>query len=475
MLRVVDVGTRAGGRELTRLLASRRAVPDFATLRRVLPVVEDVLRRGEPALRKYVERFDGMASSARGSKSTEEKIEISSNGEEGKRRGEMAQAAHAGNGPSHPSGKIFFSVSLDEKFFRPHGSEAETSSEFRRAFRVARRRIEAYHRRQAPVGFAFADRLGVSFVERPVPLDSVGVYVPGGRAFYPSSLLMGVVPARVAGVPRIVVATPRRAWASSPELRWAARELGVDSVLLAGGAHGIAGLVSVAKVAKIVGPGNRFVAAAKHLVSGLVAVDLPAGPSEVAILASADADPALVAADLLAQAEHDPDAKCLLFTDSPRLARRVVRETAAQLAAFEKNGSSKVMRAALRRGTALFTFKEISRAASACAAVAAEHVQVMGVRAERFAPALVPTAGAVFIGSSTPTALGDYVAGPNHVLPTGGAARGYSGLSTRDFVRWGRSVAAPSRAARSLAKTAAVLARFEGLVAHGEALGRRAR
>jgi histidinol dehydrogenase len=468
VLKIVDATTRTGRRELDALLASRRAVPDFATLKQILPIVEDVLRRGEPALRKYVERFDGAPK-------TEEKKEISLKGEEGKRRGEMATAALAGGGLSYPSKKIFFSLSRREESAAPLGSKAEISSSFRRAFRAARGRIEAYHRRQVPKGFAFTDRLGVAFVERPVPLDSVGVYVPGGRAFYPSSLLMGVVPAQVAGVPRIVVGTPPRAWASSPELRWAVRELGVDSVLLAGGAHGIAGLVSVARVAKIVGPGNRYVAAAKQLVSCLVAVDLPAGPSEVAILASADADADLVAADLLAQAEHDPDAKCLLFTNSKRLAEDVRKEMLSQLAAFEEDGSSKVMRTVLRRGAALFTFREISRAASACAAVAAEHVQVMGSSAERCSSFLLPTAGALFIGSSTPTALGDYIAGPNHVLPTGGAARGYSGLSTRDFFRWGRSVSAPAAAARTLSRSAAVLARFEGLAAHAAALGRRAR
>ena len=438
-MKIVDTRTRNGQKELDVLLASRRAVPDFTTLKQVLPIVERVLRKGEPALREYVKRFD-----------------------------------QAG-GPSSPSKKIFFSLDSEAGSARLSGSEAEISPEFRRAFRVARRRIESYHRRQVPFGFAFTDALGVSFVERPVPLDSVGVYVPGGRAFYPSSLLMGVVPAQVAGVPRIVVATPPRAWAGSPELRWAARELGVDSVLLAGGAHGVAGLVSVARVAKIVGPGNRYVAAAKHLVSGLVAVDLPAGPSEVAILASSDAAPALIAADLLAQAEHDPDAKCLLFTNSARLAGRVREETLSQLDAFEERSSLKVMKAALRRGGRIFIFKEITRAASACAAVAAEHVQVMGTGARRFASSLLPTAGALFIGSATPTALGDYVAGPNHVLPTGGAARGYSGLSTRDFFRWGRSVSAPASAARSLARPAAVLARCEGLVAHAAALGRRSR
>ncbi|HEX5855861.1 MAG TPA: histidinol dehydrogenase, partial [Thermoanaerobaculia bacterium] len=240
------------------------------------------------------------------------------------------------------------------------------------------------------------------------------------------------------------------------------------------GAHGIAGLVSVCGVAKIVGPGNRFVAAAKHLVSGLVAVDMPAGPSEVLIVASGDADPALVAADLLAQAEHDPDALCLLFTDSRRLGTRVRHEIAEQMEVFEDSLKGVAIASLLRHGR-IFTFKEIFSAASVGAQVAAEHVQLMGKSAEKLSYILLPTAGALFIGSSTPTALGDYVAGPNHVLPTGGAARSFSGLSVRDFLRWGRSVSAPPKAASRLAPEAAVLARFERLAAHAESLERRAR
>jgi len=431
MIKIVDAEAREGKKELEALLKSRRgAAPDFATLKQVLPIVEDVLRRGEPALREYVKRFDH---------------------------------------PSYPSKKILVDPRREKS--------ARVDEDFVRAFRVARRRIEAYHRKQlvsVSSGFSFRDSLGVSFVEKCVPLDSVGIYVPGGRAFYPSSLLMGVVPARVARVPRVVVATPPSAWAGSPELRWAARELGVDEVLLAGGAHGIAGLVSVCGVAKIVGPGNRFVAAAKHLVSGLVAVDMPAGPSEVLIVASSDADPALIAADLLAQAEHDPDALCLLFTDSRRLGTRVQYEIAEQMEVFEDSSKGVVSASFLRRGR-IFTFKEISSAVSAALQVAAEHVQVFGKAAERLSSRLLPTAGALFIGSSTPTALGDYLAGPNHVLPTGGAARSFSGLSVRDFLRWGRSVSAPPRAARRLTREAAVLARFEGLVAHAASLERRAR
>jgi histidinol dehydrogenase len=434
MMKIVDARTREGRRELETLIKSRRgASPDFAALKQILPVVEDVLRRGKPALWEYVERFDR---------------------------------------PSRPSKKLLLDPRR-EKLIR-------VNEAFVRAFRLAHRRIEAYHRKQLSYessGFSFRDSLGVSFVERSVPLDSVGVYVPGGRAFYPSSLLMGVVPARVAGVPRIVVATPPNAWASSPELRWAARELRVDEVLLAGGAHGVAGLVSVAGVAKIVGPGNRFVSAAKHLVSSLVAVDMPAGPSEVLIVASGDADPALVAADLLAQAEHDPDATCLLVTDSRKFAAEVRASMSSQLRALDSvslKGNAATARASLLRRGRILIFKEIPRALTFVTEFAAEHVQVMGRSSESLAPSLFPTAGAIFIGSSTPTALGDYLAGPNHVLPTGGTARSFSGLSVRDFLRWGRSVNVPEKAARRLAPPAAVLARFEGLTAHAAALDRRA-
>ena len=424
-MRRIDARTAAGRKELETLLAARRAAPDFRTLRDVLPVVDEVLRKGREPLARFVRRFDGVALS--------------------------------------PGNLFVDPVS---------GRLPVVDGSFVRAFRLARRRIEAYHRRQLPRGFAARDALGVRFVETPFPLDSAGVYVPGGRAFYPSSLLMGVVPAQVAGVTRIVVATPPRAWRGSPELRWALRELGIREVLLAGGAHGVAGLVSVAGCAKVVGPGNRYVAAAKHLVSSLVSVDLPAGPSEVLIVASAGARVDLIAADLLAQAEHDPDALCLLFTDSSRLAAAVGPEVAAQLARFEEKTTRKVMRDALRRGR-IVLFPGIARAVAAGAAVAAEHVQVMGRSAEKLASGLLPTAGALFVGASTPTAFGDYVAGPNHVLPTGGAARSFSGLSVRDFFRWGRSVSMPPKAVRRLAPAAAVLARYEGLVAHERSAARR--
>jgi histidinol dehydrogenase len=426
MLRTVDARTAPGRRELRVLLSARRAAPDFRTLREVLPVVEEILRKGREPLARYVRRFDG------------------------------------------------FSLSSKNLLVDPWREPAEdVDGAFASAFRLARRRIEAYHRRQLPKGFSCVDSLGVRFVEKPFPLVSVGVYVPGGRAFYPSSLLMGVVPAQVAGVSRIVVATPPRAYRGSPALRWALRELGIREVLLAGGAHGIAGLVSVARCAKIVGPGNRYVTAAKHLVSSLVSVDLPAGPSEVLIVAAGDAPAALVAADLLAQAEHDPDALCLLFTNSARFSRAVQSEVASQLERFEERLSRKVMRAALRRSGRIFIFEGMTSAVSSAAEVASEHVQVMGKSAEKLGSRLLEAAGALFIGTGTPTAFGDYVAGPNHVLPTGGAARSFSGLSVREFFRWGRSVQVSGRATRRLALAAATLARAEGLVAHERSVLRR--
>ena len=420
MLKVAAANGRDGKALLARL-AARRASPDFATLRDALPIVEAVLAGGAPALAGFVRDLDGAAVPEKG-------------------------------------------------LLVPPPRERSVDPAFASAFRLARRRLTAYHRRQLPKGFAFRDALGVSFVEKPVPHDAVGVYVPGGRAFYPSSLLMGVVPARVAGARRVVVATPPRAFRGSRELRWALGELGVDAVLLAGGAHGIAGLVSVAGCTKVVGPGNRWVAAAKHLVSGVVSVDMPAGPSEVLILATEGADPALVAADLLAQAEHDPDAVGLLFTDRRELAAATAKEIERQLEGLPTAETAKASLAA--NGFAL-VFPTLGAAAKAGIPLGAEHVELMGRAAEAYAARFAATSGAVFVGSGTPTAFGDYLAGPNHVLPTGGAARSFSGLSVRDFLRWGRSVSVPPVAARRLGPAAATLARFEGLEAHARSLDLR--
>lgn len=421
-MKLLRAETAAGRRALEDVLG-RRGKRSAAAERDVRPIVDDVRRNGLGAVARWVRRFDGVSLTPR-------------------------------------------ALLVDPRAGAPPAVDAT----FARAFRLAVRRVTAYHRHQIVSGFRYTDSAGVTFTERAVPLESAGVYVPGGRAFYPSSLVMGVVPARVAGVPRVVVATPPRAWAASAELRWAAREMGVDRVLLAGGAAGIAGLVHVLDAVKVVGPGNRWVAAAKQAVSSVVSIDLPAGPSEVLVLATAGARPPLVAADLLAQAEHDPDAVCLLLTTSRRLAESVLGEVAAQLPKLATRATAR--RSLARNGLALVC-RSLAEAVAIARRVAAEHVQAMGGAAEAAAPELAETAGAVFVGDATPTALGDYVAGPNHVLPTGGAARGFSGLSTRDFVRWSRSLRASGAAARRLAGSAAVLARFEGLDGHARALERR--
>lgn len=426
MIRIVNAASPDGESALRELALTRQS-PDFDSLREAMPIVEKVLtdRRPPEALLSFVKELDGVELTA------------------------TSLVVDPCGGPSVPA---------DPRFVR--------------AFRLARRRIAAYHRRQRPRGFAYRDGVGVSFRERPVPHATAGVYVPGGRAFYPSSLLMGAVPAMVAGVKRVVLATPPRAWTGSPELRWAARELGLREVLLAGGAHGIAGLVSFLGCTKIVGPGNRWVAAAKQLVSSVVSIDLFAGPSEVLVVASSDAEPELVAADLLAQAEHDPRASCLLFTDSVRLAKRVDAELERQIVDLPTAETAQASLGAL--GLAVI-FPSLGTAAAAARTVASEHVQLLGRKAERYREPLSETAGALFSGSATPTAFGDYLAGPNHVLPTGGAGRSFSGLSTRDFYRWGRSVSFSASAARKLAGSAAILARFEGLIGHARSLERRGR
>ncbi|HEV8269161.1 MAG TPA: histidinol dehydrogenase, partial [Thermoanaerobaculia bacterium] len=416
-------GSEDGKRFLAEL-STGRSRPDFAALKDALPIVEGVLHDGEKALRHFVRELDGAPAS--------EPLVV--------RPSELPKAT--------------------------------VDPEFAQAFRLAYHRVEAYHHRQRAKGFAFVDRAGVSFEERPVPYEAVGIYVPGGRAFYPSSLLMGVAPARAAKVPRIVVATPPRAFRESAALRWALAELGVDEVLLAGGAHAIAGLVAVSRCVKIVGPGNRWVAAAKHLVSTLVAVDLPAGPSEVLIVAEKGVDAGSVAADLLAQAEHDPDAVPLLFTDSRSLAEAVKAAVVEQLADLP---TAETARASLERHGAAVVFENLEAAAKAATQIAAEHVQLFGRGAEKLAARLAATSGAVFVGESTPTPFGDYLAGPNHVLPTGGAARSFSGLSTRDFVRFTRVVRFSKKAAAKLAPFAATIARAEELEGHARSVERRLR
>ncbi len=344
----------------------------------------------------------------------------------------------------------------------------KVSPEFRRAFEKTAHRLTAFHSLQKTTA-ARLEIAGSVLEERIFPLDSVGVYIPGGEAPYVSTAVMTILPARIAGVPRIVAATPPLAYDVSAELRYALARLGVTEVYRMGGAHAIAALAvgtrSIPAVAKIVGPGNRFVTAAKRLVSGLVGIDGLAGPTEVAIFADDSADPERVAADLLAQAEHDIEAAAVLVTTSARLAREVSGAVSRRLSDLPTRR---------RAGRAISRYGAIGIASSVRAAVsflerfAPEHLGVQTRRSRRDAK-LFSRAGAVFAGEASSEVFGDYVAGSNHVLPTNGTARFASALSVRDFVRRVPVVSLSASDAKSLAPLAEAWARIEGLPAHGAA------
>jgi histidinol dehydrogenase len=349
---------------------------------------------------------------------------------------------------------------------------AHVAKDFENAFEESLRRLTAFHSLQATPG-ARLSIAGSLLEERVLPLDSVGVYVPGGEAPYVSTALMTILPARIAGVPRIAVATPPAAYDGSRELRYALARLGVTEVYRMGGAHAVAALAvgtpSIAAVAKIVGPGNRFVTAAKRVVAGLVGIDGLAGPTEVAVFADGAADPERVAADLLAQAEHDLEAAALLVTTSARLGQRVATAIARRLPGLPTGE---------RAGRALARYGAIGIAASVPAAVAflerfaPEHLGIQ-TKSSYADASLFRRAGSVFAGAASSEVFGDYVAGTNHVLPTNGTARFASALSVRDFVRRMPVVRLSDRDAASLAPVAQIWARVEGLPAHGAAAALR--
>jgi histidinol dehydrogenase len=347
------------------------------------------------------------------------------------------------------------------------------SVEFRSAFEAALARLTAFHSLQKNDGVSL-EISGSRIEERVLPLDSVAVYVPGGEAPYVSTALMTILPARIAGVPRIAVATPPSAWDGSPELRWAVSRLGVTEVYRMGGAHAVAalavGTASVPAVAKIVGPGNRFVTAAKRLVAGLVGIDGLAGPTEVAVLADGSADAERVAADLLAQAEHDVSAAALLVTTSKELAVRVEAALVRQLATLP---TRKRAAASLSRYGAIAIAATIPVAVAYLEEFAPEHLGIQTRRSVEHS-LLFRRAGAIFAGEASAEVFGDYVAGTNHVLPTNSTARFASALSVRDFVRRMPVVRLSRRDGEALAHAAQVWARVEGLPAHGAAARLRA-
>ncbi|MSP59331.1 MAG: histidinol dehydrogenase [Myxococcales bacterium] len=338
------------------------------------------------------------------------------------------------------------------------------------AIERAHSRIERFHeeeaRRLRVTGFSLVDDERAHLELRVRPLARVGLYVPGGTARYPSSVLMTAVPARVAGVDQLILVTP----GPCPETLLAAEVAGVDRVFAIGGAQAIAalayGTATVPRVDKIVGPGNAYVAAAKRLVFGDVAIDQIAGPSEVLVLADARADPALCAADLLAQAEHDVDAYAVLVTSSESLAAAVADEVVTQLATLPRR---EIAGQALRAHGAAIVCRSLDEALAFTEAFAPEHLELLVDGGERIAER-ISSAGAIFIGAHTPEAAGDYLAGPNHVLPTGGSARFGSPLGVSDFLKRTSILRYTPEALVAQAKDIVTLAEAEGLSGHARAV-----
>jgi histidinol dehydrogenase len=401
-------------------LASKREVaPDVDN--RVRAIIADVRARGDEALIEYTRQFDQLDLATLG-------------------------------------------IRLDEQAIRAARRDCDPAT--LDALLLAKARIEAYHLRQLPKDETFRDPVGAELGWRYSPIESVGLYVPGGLASYPSSLLMNAVPAKVAGVPRIAVAVPAPSGEINPVVLAAAEIAGITEIYRIGGAQAVAafayGTQSVAQVAKIVGPGNAYVAAAKRQVFGVVGIDAIAGPSEVLIIADAASDPTWLAADLLAQAEHDPAAQAILMTDDTSLAARVAGEVERQLALLPRRD---IAAASWREFGALILLESLDQAPALADRIAAEHVQILTRDADRLA-GRIRNAGALFLGAYTPEVIGDYVAGSNHVLPTARSARFASGLGVQDFMKRTSTLRLDAAALKKLAAPAMVLARAEGLTAH---------
>ena len=344
------------------------------------------------------------------------------------------------------------------------------------ALKLARDRIEAYHRRQKPADDRFTDALGVELGSRWTAIEAVGLYVPGGTAAYPSSVLMNAVPAKVAGCERLVMVVPAqgdKGGKLNPLVLAAAELAGVDEIYRIGGAQAVAALAygteSIAPVAKIVGPGNAYVAAAKRVVFGQVGIDMIAGPSEVLILADDTGNPDWIAADLLAQAEHDASAQSILITDDARLAEDVEKAVASQLKTLAR---ADIAAASWRDYGAIILVHKLADAVALADRLAPEHLEIAARDAEGLS-ARIRNAGAIFIGAHTPEAIGDYVAGSNHVLPTARSARFSSGLGVLDFMKRTSLLKCSPDALRALGPAAIALGEAEGLTAHARSVAIR--
>lgn len=384
------------------------------------------------------------------------------------RRGDAALFAYA---------KQFDRTDIDAASVEVSASEWEDAKRISRkdmaVLELACRRIEAYHQRQTIPSWSYTDEDGAELGQRISPLEKVGIYAPGGLAAYPSTVLMAAIPARIAGVREILLVTPVKGDVLNPLIAAAARLSGVTRIFKIGGAHAIAALAygteSVPRVDKIVGPGNAYVATAKRMVYGVVDIDMIAGPSEVLIIADGTADASFIAADLLAQAEHDEMASAILVTPDEKLARRVAAEVDAQLAWLPKQA---VASRSLESYGAVILTRDLDEAVALANRFAPEHLELIVAKPQALL-AGVRHAGAVFLGGFTPEALGDYLAGPNHILPTGGTARFSSPLGVYDFLKRTSILSFSAAAFNRHRAHAEHFARMEGLDGHARSLAVR--
>ncbi|WP_368345792.1 histidinol dehydrogenase [Pelagovum sp. HNIBRBA483] len=350
---------------------------------------------------------------------------------------------------------------------------AKVSVEDRAALELAAERIRAYHARQLPEDAEWTDAVGARLGWRWTPIAAAGLYVPGGLASYPSSVLMNAIPAKVAGVERLAVVVPTPDGVINPLVLLAARIAGVDEIYRIGGAQAVAALAygtkTIAPVDKITGPGNAFVAAAKRRVFGKVGIDMIAGPSEILVIADKNNDPDWIAIDLLSQAEHDESAQSIMITDDKAFGEAVAAAVATRLETLERRA---IAGASWRDFGVIITVNDIDEAAALSDRIAPEHLELCVADAEQLA-GKIRHAGAIFVGSWTPEAIGDYIGGPNHVLPTARSARFSSGLSVMDFVKRTTIARMTPEALQAIGPAAVRLANSESLEAHGLSVSAR--
>ncbi|MGE0259500.1 MAG: histidinol dehydrogenase [Alphaproteobacteria bacterium] len=405
------------------LAAKRESAADVD--RAVMRIIDDVAGRGDAALVEYTNRFDRV---------------------------------------SLTSGQL--RLGPDEIRAGANAAPPDTVA----ALRFAAERIEAFHRRQLPHDIDYVDDAGVRLGQRWRAIEAVGLYVPGGTAAYPSSVLMNAIPARVAGVERLAMAVPAPDGVLNPLVLAAARLVGIDEIYRVGGAQAIAalahGTATIAAVDKIVGPGNAYVAAAKRRVFGRVGIDMVAGPSEILVVADRHNDPAWIAADLLSQAEHDEAAQSILIADDAGFASATERAVERHLQHLPRADTA---RASWQSNGAIILVSGWDEAVAVIDRVAPEHLEIAVEDPDRIARR-VRHAGAIFLGRHTPEAIGDYVAGPNHVLPTARSARFASGLGVLDFMKRTTLVGVDPNGLAALAPAAIGLAEAEGLDAHALSL-----